>query len=483
MNRKMVFYTVGHIALAEAALLLLPALVALIYLEKSGISFLITAALSLAIGMIIILFFKPDSRLIYAKEGFSIVAYAWLLMSAIGALPFVLGGAIPSYVDAFFETVSGFTTTGASILTDVESLDHCMLFWRSFTHWIGGMGVLVLVTAVVPNIADRSLNILKAEMPGPTVGKLVPRSRDTAKILYWIYFGMTAILTILLIAGGMPIFDSIVHAFGTAGTGGFGIKADSIASYSPYLQWVITVFMFLFAINFNLYYLMLIRKFRAVFKSDELWFFCALVLFCIGAITVDILPMYETFEEAIRLSAFQVCTIVSTTGYATADFNLWPGLSKALLLILMFIGGCAGSTGGGLKAARVVILFKSIKKELKRLLHPRSVKAVMSEGKKLDDETLNGVTSYFAVYTLCIIAVFVLLSFEPFDFETNFTASVACFNNIGPGFGAVGPASSFADYSGFSKIILSFAMLLGRLEVFPLLLGLNPLIWKRSKGN
>ena len=483
MNRKMVFYTVGNIALVEAALLLLPALVALIYLEKSGFSFLITATLSLAVGMFFILFFKPQSRLIYAKEGFAIVAYAWLMMSAIGALPFVLGGAIPSYVDAFFETVSGFTTTGASILTDVESLDKCMLFWRSFTHWIGGMGVLVLVTAVVPNIADRSLNILKAEMPDPTVGKLVPRSRDTAKILYWIYFGMTAILTVLLIAGGMPIFDSIVHAFGTAGTGGFGIKADSIASYSPYLQWVITVFMFLFAINFNLYYLMLIRKFRAVFKSDELWFFCALVLFCIGAITVDILPLYETFEEAIRLSAFQVCTIVSTTGYATADFNLWPGLSKALLLILMFIGGCAGSTGGGLKAARVVILFKSIKKELKRLLHPRSVKAVMSEGKKLDDETLNGVTSYFAVYTLCIIAVFVLLSFEPFDFETNFTASVACFNNIGPGFGAVGPASSFADYSGFSKIILSFAMLLGRLEVFPLLLGLNPLIWKRSKGN
>jgi trk system potassium uptake protein TrkH len=380
MNRKMVFYTVGNIALVEAALLLLPALVALIYLEKSGFSFLITAALSLAVGMFFILFFKPQSRLIYAKEGFAIVAYAWLMMSAIGALPFVLGGAIPSYVDAFFETVSGFTTTGASILTDVEALDKCMLFWRSFTHWIGGMGVLVLVTAVVPNIADRSLNILKAEMPGPTVGKLVPRSRDTAKILYWIYFGMTAILTVLLIAGGMPIFDSIVHAFGTAGTGGFGIKADSIASYSPYLQWVITVFMFLFAINFNLYYLMLIGKFRAVFKSDELWFFCALVLFCIGAITVDILPMYETFEEAIRLSAFQVCTIVSTTGYATADFNLWPGLSKALLLILMFIGGCAGSTGGGLKAARVVILFKSIKKELKRLLHPRSVTAVLSEG-------------------------------------------------------------------------------------------------------
>jgi len=477
----MIFYTVGYIAIAEAALLLLPALVALIYLEKSGFAFLITAALALGVGMLFRVFAKPKSRLIYAREGFAIVAYAWLLMSAIGAIPFVLGGAIPSYIDAFFETVSGFTTTGASILTDVEALDRCMLFWRSFTHWIGGMGVLVLVTAVVPNIADRSLNILKAEMPGPTVGKLVPRSRDTAKILYCIYFVMTAILTLLLIAGGMPLFDSIVHAFGTAGTGGFGIKADSIASYSPYLQWVITVFMFLFAINFNLYYLLLLRKFRSVFKSDELWFFTALVLFCIGAITLNILPMFDTLSEAIRTSAFQVCSIVSTTGYATADFNLWPGLSKALLLLLMFVGGCAGSTGGGLKAARVVILIKSIGKELKRLLHPRSVRTVKSEGKKLDDETLNGVTSYFAVYIICIMAVFILLSFEPFDLETNFSASVACFNNIGPGLAGVGPASSFAEYSGFSKIVLSFAMLLGRLEVFPLLLGLNPLIWKKQK--
>ncbi len=482
MNRRMVFYTVGHIALVEAALLSLPALISLIYLEKSGISFLLTAALSLTVGLIFILFFKPKSRLIYAKEGFAIVAYAWLLMSAIGALPFTMSGQIPSYIDAFFETVSGFTTTGASILTDVEALDHCMLFWRSFTHWIGGMGVLVLVTAVVPNIADRSLNILKAEMPGPTVGKLVPRSRDTAKILYWIYLGLTLILIVLLIAGGMPIFDSIVHAFGTSGTGGFGIKADSIASYSPYLQWVITIFMFLFAVNFNLYYLILIGKIRAAFKSDELWFFVSLVLISIGAITVNILPLYGTLSEALRTSAFQVCSIVSTTGYATADFNLWPGLSKALLLLLMFIGGCAGSTGGGLKAVRVVILLKSIKKELKRLLHPRSVKTVMSEGKKLDDETLGGVTSYFAVYTVCIMVVFILLSFEAFDFETNFTATVACFNNIGPGLGGVGPASSFAEYSAFSKIVLSFAMLLGRLEVFPLLLGLNPLIWKKSKS-
>ncbi|MBQ3227395.1 MAG: TrkH family potassium uptake protein [Clostridia bacterium] len=289
-------------------------------------------------------------------------------------------------------------------------------------------------------------------------------------------------MKIIIVGGGMPIFDSVVHAFGTAGTGGFGIKSDSIASYSPYLQWVITIFMFLFAINFNLYYLILVGKFRAAFKSDELGFFIALVLFCVGTITVNIMPIYGNLSEALRLSAFQVSSIVSTTGYATADFNLWPGLSKALLLILMFVGGCAGSTGGGLKVVRVVILLKSIKKELTRLLHPRSVKPVMSEGKRLDDEVLSGVTSYFAVYTLCIMVVFVMLSFEPFGLETNFTASVACFNNIGPGLADVGPAASFAEYSAFSKIVLSFAMLLGRLEVFPLLLGLNPLIWKKSKS-
>ena len=483
MNRRMIFYTVGHIALAETALLLLPALVALIYLERSGVSFLITAALSLAVGLMLILVFKPKSRVIYAKEGFAIVAYAWLLLSAIGALPFVIGGAIPSYVDAFFETVSGFTTTGASILTDVEVLDHCMLFWRSFSHWIGGMGVLVLVTAVVPNIADRSLNILKAEMPGPTVGKLVPRSRDTAKILYFIYFGMTALLTVLLIAGGMPIFDSVVHAFGTAGTGGFGIKADSIASYSPYLQWVLTVGMIAFAVNFNLYYLLLIRKFRAALGSDELWFFLALVALCIGGITLNILPLYSGLGEAFRHAAFQSAAIVSTTGYATADFNLWPNFAKSLLLLLMIVGGCAGSTAGGFKIARVVILLKSIRKELKKLLHPRSVKTIMSEGKRLDDTTLTGVTSYFAAYIFSILVIYILLSFEPFDFETNFTAALTCFNNVGPGFGKVGPASSFAEYSDPAKILLSFAMLLGRLEVFPLLLGLNPLIWRKSREN
>lgn len=481
MNRRMIFYTVGRIAIVEAALMLLPAVVSLIYLEKSGFSFLITAAIALVLGFLLTRF-KPKDTLIYAKESFSIVAYAWLLMSLLGALPFVISGFVPSYIDAFFETVSGFTTTGASILTDVEALDKGLLFWRSFTHWIGGMGVLVLVTAVVSNIGDRSINILKAEMPGPTVGKLLPRSRDTAKVLYIIYIALTFIQIILLRVGGMPLYDSIVHTFGTAGTGGFGIKNNSIASYSPYLQWVITVFMLLFSINFNLYYLLLIRKFKTVFKSDELRFFLVMVLCCIAIVTVNIAPLYPSASEALRHSAFQVSSIVSTTGYATTDFNQWPGLSKSILMLLMVVGACAGSTGGGLKAARVVILLKSVGRELQKLLHPRSVKTVSTEGKKLDDTTLNGVNSYFSIYIICIVVIYILLSFEPFDMETNFSATLACFNNIGPGLGKVGPTTNYAAYSGFSKILLSFAMLLGRLEIFPLLLGLNPFIWK-SKRN
>lgn len=484
MNRKMIFYTVGRIALVEAALMLLPALVSLIYLERSGVSFLITGAIALTLGFLLTRL-KPSDTSIYAKESFSIVAYAWLLMSALGALPFVISGAIPSYVDAFFETVSGFTTTGASILTEIEGLDRGILFWRSFTHWIGGMGVLVLVTAVVSNIGDRSINILRAEMPGPTVGKLLPRSKDTAKILYVIYIALTLIQIILLRTGGMPLYDSIVHTFGTAGTGGFGIKNDSIASYSPYLQWVITVFMLLFSINFNLYYLLLIRKFKPVFKSGELRFFLVMVLCCITVVTVNVAPLYSSVSEALRHSAFQVSSIVSTTGYATADFDLWPELSKAILMLLMVVGACAGSTGGGLKAARVVILLKSVGRELQKLLHPRAVKAVSTEGKKLDDSTLNGVNSYFSIYIICIVVVYILLSFESFDMETNFSATLACFNNIGPGFGGVGPTANYAAYSGFSKVLLSFAMLLGRLEIFPLLLGLNPFIWKskRNKKN
>lgn len=479
MNRRMVLNTVGHIILAEAALLILPAIVSVIYLEQCVWAFLITIGIALALGLVFKFVSNPGNKVIYAKEGFVIVTYAWILMSAIGALPFFLSGEIPNYVDAFFETVSGFTTTGASILTDIEAMSRGLLFWRSFTHWIGGMGVIVFVMAIIPNIADRSMHIMKAEVPGPTVGKLVPKARDTAKILYLIYIAMTVIMIVMLLFGGMPLFDSIVHAFGTAGTGGFGIKSTSIGGYNAYCQWVITAFMLIFSLNFNLYYLILLRKFKTVLKSTELWFFLGLVVVCIAIITFDIAPMYASFEETIRTSSFQVATIISTTGYATANFNTWPSLSKAILLMLMIIGGCAGSTAGGLKNARVVMLIKTVHRELKKLLHPRSVRSVSMESKRVDEQTLGGVTSYFAIYVMCVIGIFVLLSMEPFGIETNLSATLACFNNVGPGFGAVGPIGSYADYSIFSKLLLSLAMLLGRLEIFPLILGLNPLVWKK----
>ena len=482
MNRRMVLNTVGHIILSEAAVLLLPAIVSLIYGEWHCVrAFLAVIGLAMGIGFVLKFTSNPGNhRTIYAKESFVIVSYAWVLMSAIGALPFFLTGEIPNYIDAFFETVSGFTTTGASILTDVEAMSKGLLFWRSFTHWIGGMGVLVFVMAIIPNMSDRSIHLMRAEMPGPVVGKLVPKARETARILYLIYIGLTFILTVLLIAGGMPVYESIVHAIGTAGTGGFGIKADSFAGYSPYLQWVTTIGMLVFGINFNLYYyLLLVRKAKPVFKSTELWFFIGLVLTSITAITINIYPMYSGFEEAVRTSAFQVASLVSTTGFATTNFDLWPGFSKAILLLLMVVGGCAGSTAGGLKCSRVVILYKSIHRELKKMLHPRSVRSVNMEDKRVDEQTIRGVTSYFAVYVVCIIFIFILLSMEPFSVETNLSATLACFNNIGPGLDAVGPSASFAVYSPWSKILLSFAMLLGRLEVFPLILGLNPLAWKK----
>ena len=479
MNRRMVLNTVGHIILAEAALLLLPAVVSVVYLEECIWSFLITIAIAIILGLILKFASRPDSKVIYAKEGFVIVSFAWVLMSAIGALPFFLSGEIPHYVDALFETVSGFTTTGASILTNVEAMSHGLLFWRSFTHWIGGMGVIVFVMAIMPNIADRSMHIMKAEVPGPTVGKLVPKARETAKILYLIYITLTIIMIIMLLCGGMSLFDSIVHTFGTAGTGGFGIKSNSIGGYNAYCQWVITGFMLVFSLNFNLYYLILLRKIKAVLKSTELWFFLGLVVVCIAVITYNIYPLYTTFEETIRTSSFQVATIISTTGYATTNFNTWPGLSKAILLVLMVVGGCAGSTAGGLKCARVVMLVKTVHRELKKLLHPRSVRAVNMEDKRVDEQTLSAVTSYFAIYAMCTISIFVLLSIEPFGIETNLSATLACFNNVGPGFGAVGPIGSYADYSVFSKLLLTLAMLLGRLEIFPLVLGLNPLAWRK----
>lgn len=482
MNRRMIINAVGLVLRVEAALLLLPAVVGVIYGERqTWLAFLLSAAISLVLGMLPKLFIKPRNHVIYAKEGFIIVAFTWIMLSLVGAVPLVLSGAVTSYVDAFFEIVSGFTTTGASVIPDVEALTHGVLFWRSFTHWVGGMGIIVFVMAILPNVSERPIHILRAEMPGPTVGKLVPRIKDTALILYIIYIAMTLLETLLLLFGDMSFFESLLHAFGTAGTGGFGLKRDSIASYSPYIQWVITAFMILFGINFNLYYLMLLRKFKAAFSSSELWYFFGIVLSATALIAWNIRHLFGGIEETVRTAAFQVASVISTTGYATADFNLWPNLSKNILFILMFIGGCAGSTAGGIKVSRIVLLFKLISNEVKRMLHPRSVSSLRFEGKTVDGHTRKGVSNYFLIYFVCLLAIFLALSFEPFDFETNFTAAVTCFNNVGPGFGAVGPTGGFGDYSAFAKVVLSFAMLLGRLEIFPIIIALAPVSWARNK--
>lgn len=482
MNRKFVFYLFGRIGQTVGMLLLLPMFVAVIYNESSASwAFLITSVSALALGTLIACVCRTKNNVIYAKEGFAIVALAWLGMSAFGALPFVISGEIPSYVDAFFETVSGFTTTGASILPNVEALSKSMLFWRSFTHWIGGMGVLVFVMAIVSNISDRSIHIMRAEMPGPVIGKLVPRAKDTAKILYLIYIVMTVVEIILLVLGGMSVFDSILHSFGTAGTGGFGIKLDSVASYSSYCQNVIAIFMLLFGINFNLYYLLLIGKIRTVLKSTELWAYLGIVASSIAVVATNIYSIYQNVADSLRLALFQVSSVITTTGYSTANFDEWGDLSKGVLLLIMCIGACAGSTAGGLKVSRAVILFKLIIREIKRLLHPRSVGSVKFEGKAVDDQTLNSVAIYFAMYMLCGVAIFLLVCYEPFGFESNFSAVVATFNNIGPGLGEVGPMGGFGNYSAFSKIVFSAAMLLGRLEIFPLIIALSPSTWKKAR--
>lgn len=477
MNRRMVFNMIGKMVISEAILLLLPAIVSFYYKESSVSAFLFAALVALVFGGLLCLLFKPRNYVIYAKEGFVIVAFSWILMSAIGAIPFYVSNQIPSYVDAFFETVSGFTTTGASILTNVEALEKGMLFWRSFTHWVGGMGVLVFVMAILPSSTDRPIHLIRAEMPGPVVGKLLPRARDTAKILYIIYIVLTVLEILFLKIGGMSFFESAVHSFGTAGTGGFGINSDSIGGYSSYIQWVITVFMLIFGVNFNLYYLILIRKFKPVFKSRELWVYICIVLVSASMIAANIYPIYNNINDSIRNSVFQVASIITTTGYSTVDFNLWPEFSKSILLIIMFVGGCAGSTAGGFKLSRVLILFKQLKNEFKRMLHPRSINVVRLDDKKVDTAVISGICIYLFIYILLILMIFVLLSINGFNFTTNFTAAVSCFNNVGPGFDAVGPFASYAEYSGFSKLILSFAMLLGRLEIFPILIALSPSTW------
>ncbi len=477
----MVFRTVGLIVLLEALLLAIPTVVGLIYRETSVFAFLFSIAIAVLVGSGMVLLSKPKHRLIYAKEGFAITSLAWLLLSLIGALPFFLSRQIPSFVDSFFETVSGFTTTGASILNRVEDLDRCLLFWRSFTHWVGGMGVLVFLMAFISNISDRTIHIARAEMPGPTMGKLLPKLKDTAKILYIIYIVITAVLVLLLWISGMSLFDSLIHAFGTTGTGGFGVYSDSAAGFSNTQIWIITAFMLISGVNFNLYYLIWIRRFRTAIKSTELLTYLGIFAFATAIICWDLTKVYDSFGEIIKNSAFQVSSIMTTTGFSSADFNLWPSLSKTILLVLMFMGACAGSTAGGLKVSRVILFFKSCHAEIRHLLHPRSVNILRLDGKKVEKETQKGVMVYFVLYMLFFFGIFLLLSIDGFDIETNFSAVAACFNNIGPGLSMVGPLSNFSSFSDFSKILLSFAMLLGRLEIWPILLTLCPGVWTGQK--
>lgn len=470
MNRKMILYIMGILMLSEAGLMLLPVFVDLYYREGQFLSYLITIFMLLIAGFVITRI-KPKNKTIHARDGFVIVSLSWILMSLFGAIPFFLSGEIPNYLDAVFETVSGFTTTGASVLTNVEALCHANLFWRSFTHWIGGMGVLVFIMAVLPLAGGGGdLHLMRAESPGPDVGKLVPKSLSTARILYGIYLALTLLEMILLLIGGMPFFDSITHTFGTAGTGGFGIKNASVAGYSPYIQGVITVFMALFGINFNLYFLVLCGKFKDVIKSEELRVYVIFMLSAILVIAFDIRQLFASGAESFRHAAFQVSSVMTTTGFSTADFDKWPDLSKVILLLVMCIGSCAGSTGGGIKVSRVILIFKNSKRELKRLLHPRSVNVVTFDGKRVTDDVMQGTSVYMCLYIIILAASVVLISFDNVDLVSDFTGVIATLNNIGPGLGAVGPTGNFSVYNWFSKCVFIVDMLFGRLEIFPMIL-------------
>jgi len=477
MNRAIIRFILGSVLKIEAALMLLPCIVALIYKETEGLAFLLVAFLSGILGILLTIC-KPKNHVFYLKEGCLITSLSWILLSIIGAVPFVLTGEIPSFTDALFETISGFTTTGASILTDVEALSYTSLFWRSFTHWIGGMGVLVFLMAIVPLSGGSNIHLMKAESPGPSVGKLVPKMRHTARLLYLIYFGLTIAEIILLLVGGMPIFDSLTTTFGTVGTGGFGIKNSSISGYSPYLQWVITIFMILSGINFNAYYLILFKQFKKAFTMEEVRAYLCIIVAATGIIFVELVRNSMNAIDAIRHAAFQVGSIITTTGYATADFNEWTQASRTILVLLMFIGACAGSTGGGIKVSRFITVFKTIGKEINSYIHPKSIKKIKMDGKPIEHEIMRATNVYFITFlSLFILSIFII-SLEEKDLITNFTAVAATLNNIGPGLELVGPTQNFGHFSSLSKYVLMFDMLAGRLELFPILLLFVPTIWK-----
>ena len=477
MNYKLILHTLGKILLIEALLLIFPLIINFIYQENNLFAFALTISILMVVGTLLIMV-KPKDKRMFVREGFVIVGLAWIVLSLFGALPFTISGKIPNYIDAFFETVSGFTTTGASILNDVEAMSKSMLFWRSFTHWIGGMGVLVFVLAILPNSEGQNIYLLKAESTGPQVGKLVSKVRFTARILYIIYFGLTLLEVILLLLGKNSLYESIVMSFGTAGTGGFGIYADSVGGFNIYSQVVIAIFMMLFGINFNIYYLVLIGKIKQAIKSEELRWYLVVILLSTTMITANLMiNLNQTFGIALKDAYFQVSSIMTTTGFATVDFNLWPTFSKTILIIIMFVGGCAGSTGGGSKVSRIVILFKSLKREIQKLLHPNSVAPIKMEGEVVDGTVVKGVNVYFAFVMILLFAGTLLVSFDGLDFTSTFTGVVACINNIGPGLSLVGPMGNFDCFSYFSKIILSILMLIGRLEVYPILILFLPKTW------
>ena len=479
MNYGMIRYIVGKMLLIEGFLLLFPAFVSFLYGEMEGISFLLTAMLLLLISFLSSR--KPENTAIYAKEGFLIVALAWILWSVFGALPFLLSGCIPRFEDAFFEVVSGFTTTGSTILRDIEGLPKCMNFWRCLTHWVGGMGVLVFVMAVIPLSNKNSMFLMRAEIPGPTCDKLVPKARTTARILYTMYLGLSVAEVIFLLAGDMNLYQAVIHTFSTAGTGGFSDRNASVAAFnSAYIDGVITVFMLLFGINFNLYFLLLMKNIKGFFRNEELRTYLGIVAAAIALITINIMNLYGGVLHAFRYAAFQVVSVITTTGFVTANFDLWPEFSKTILLLLMVVGACAGSTGGGMKVSRIMILGRTITKEMRQILHPKSVNVVKLDGKRLTDEETHGVYVYTICYFVILSVSVLLISVDNFDFITNFTAVLTTLNNVGPGLAKVGPVENFSAFSCFSKIILSLDMLIGRLEILPIMMLLAPVTWRKK---
>ena len=478
MNFRLISSTLGRVLFIEAACLVLPLLCSIIYKEVYITDYLLCIGICVLTGLVLALF-KPKNKAFYSKEGFVTVALSWIIISIFGAFPFMVTGFVPNFFDAFFETASGFSTTGASILSDVEALPKSLLLWRSCTNWIGGMGVLVFLVAILSLSGGSNVYLIKAESPGPSVSKLVPKVKEGAKILYLIYMGLTFLEFVLLLFGGLDLFSALTTAFSNAGTGGFGILNSSIAEYSSYVQWVITIFMLIFGVDFSIYYLILLRKFKSVFKSDEFKAYIGIVVVATVIITINCLSIFGNIWETLRHSAFQVASIITTTGFSTTDFDLWPSLSKTILVILMFFGGCAGSTAGGMKVSRIILLLKSVVKEIKILAHPRTTFKTTMNGRVVEHETIRGVNVFTAVYFAIFAGALLLISIDNFDFTTNFTAVTATINNIGPGLSMVGPTCNFSGFSDFSTFILSMVMLTGRLEIFPMLMLFAPTTWRK----